>query len=63
MKAYLIITGTIFGLLAALHLWIAFTEREKVTTDPGQFASVLILGVLSGGLAVWAWRLLRRLLR
>ena len=60
MKAYLIITGAIFGLLALLHFWMAFDERQKLTTDPGQFAAMVMLGVLCGGLAVWAWRLWRQ---
>ncbi len=34
MKAYLIITGAIFGLLALFHFYVAFSEREKFTTDP-----------------------------
>lgn len=60
MKAYFIITGAIFGLLALFHFYIAFTEREKLTTDPQQFAAMVMVGVLSGALAVWAYRLWRQ---
>jgi H+/Cl- antiporter ClcA len=60
MKAYLIITGAIFGLMAALHVWRAIDERHTMTTDPGQFFGMAAIGVLSAALSVWAWRLLRR---
>jgi hypothetical protein len=60
MKAYLITTGTIFGLMAVLHLLRAIGERQKLTTDPGYFLSMAALGVVAAALSVWAWRLLRR---
>lgn len=60
MKAYLLITGAIFALLAPLHFWKAFDERQKLTTAPTEFAAMVLLGVLCGGLAVWAWRLWRQ---
>jgi len=63
MKAYLIITGSMFGLLGLWHVWIAFQERGKLITNPGEFAAMLGLGLVAGALSVWAWSLLRRRLR
>ena len=60
MKAYLAVTGTIFALLGALHLWRAVAERDHLTTDPAFFFSVVGIGVVAAGLAVWAIQLLRR---
>ena len=34
MKAYLITTGTVFGLITVAHLWRAFAEGSRVATDP-----------------------------
>ena len=60
MKAYLIITGTIFGLLAAMHVVKAIDERQSLTTNPGYFLAMAAMGALAGVLSVWAWRLLAR---
>ena len=59
MKSYLITTGTLFGLLAVAHLLRTIAERGRlvdawfVVEGPG-------IGVVSGALCVWAFRLLRR---
>ena len=58
MKAYLIITGSIFGLMAILHVWRAIDERHSLTTDPGYFAGMAAMGLVAAALSVWAWRLL-----
>lgn len=60
MKAYLITTGTVFGLIAVLHLLRGIDERQQLTTNPGQFWFMAALGVFAAGLSVWAWRLLLR---
>jgi len=60
MKAYLITTGTIFGLLAAMHVVKAIDERHSLTTDPGQYTAMAAMGALAAALSVWAWRLLAR---
>jgi len=54
MKGYLIITGSIYGLLAALHVWKAIDERGKLTTNPGEFAAMLGLGLVAASLSIWA---------
>jgi hypothetical protein len=58
MKAYLVTTGTLFGLLAVMHLLRAIAERHLLTTDPWYFIGMAALGVVSAALSVWAWRLL-----
>jgi hypothetical protein len=54
MKAYLITTGTIFGLITVAHVWRAFAEGKQVATDP----LFLLLTALSAILCLWAFRLL-----
>jgi hypothetical protein len=58
MKSYLITTGTIFGLIALMHLLKAVGDREQLATNPVEFFSMAALGVVAAGLSVWAWRLL-----
>ncbi|MGE5194211.1 MAG: hypothetical protein ACM3U2_17095 [Deltaproteobacteria bacterium] len=59
MKAYLITTGAIFGLIAAAHLWRAIAEGTNLTTEPVHYLIECALGVLAAALAVWAGRLFR----
>lgn len=60
MKAYLITTGSIFGLIAVLHGLRAITEYRLLATDPWYFLGMAALGVLAAALSVWAWRLLAK---
>jgi len=60
MKAYLIVTGTLFGLVGIAHLLRLFFEGHPLS-DPWFLGSNLALFVLGGGLAVWATRLVLRL--
>ena len=57
MKAYLIITGSIFGLIGIAHLLRLFFEGHSLS-DPWFLASNLALFIVGGGIAVWAARLL-----
>jgi len=57
MKAYLIVTGGIFGLVGIAHLLRLFVERGH-GSDPWFFAHNVALFVIGGGIAVWASRLL-----
>lgn len=56
MRAYLITTGLLFGLLTLVHVWRAIQETRTLAVDPWFWLITLISAVL----AVWAWRLLRR---
>ena len=55
MKAYLITTGTIFGLITLAHVARMVVEPH-VWTEP----VFLLLTVLAAGLSVWAWKLLKQ---
>ena len=59
MKAYLVTTGTVFGLIVLAHVWRAIVEGPSVGTDP----VFVVLTLAAAGLSIWAWRLLGRLTR
>lgn len=59
MKAYLAVTGVLFGLLALMHIARAVVEWRSLSTDPWYFLSMAALGLVAASLSVWAWRLLR----
>ncbi len=56
MKAYLITTGLIFGLITLAHLFRIHAEGRQLATEP----VFLILTVLAAALCLWACRLLMR---
>ncbi len=56
MKAYLITTGTVFGLITLAHVWRALAEGRRLATDP----LFVLLTLAAAALSVWAWRLLSR---
>ncbi len=59
MKAYLITTGTLFGLLAVAHLLRTIVEWRRLTADPWFVVEGPGIGLAAGFLCFWAWRLLR----
>jgi hypothetical protein len=54
MKAYLVVTSTVFGLLTVIHLWRVVAESTRLAADP----FFLAITLLSAALCVWACRLL-----
>ena len=56
MKAYLIATGSVFGLITLAHVWRVFLEGMRLATDPW----FILLTLLAAALCVWACRLLMR---
>ena len=58
MKAYLITTGSIFGLIALAHLARTFAEAQRLAADPWFYLVGPGLGLVSAALSIWAWRLL-----
>ena len=60
MKAYLVVTGSLFGLIAIAHLLRLLVEGRPLS-DTSFLAENVGLFLICGGLAVWALRLLRRL--
>jgi len=59
MKAYLITTGTVFALITLAHIWRVVAESVALVRDP----FFVLLTVITAGLSVWAWRLLRTSVR
>ena len=62
MKAYLIVTGAIFGLIGIAHLLRLFVEGHPLS-DTGFLAGNLALFLVGGGIAGWAAGLLAALRR
>jgi hypothetical protein len=59
MKAYLVVSGALFGLVGAAHLLRLFVEGHPLS-DPPFLIHNLALFVAGMGLAAWALRLLVR---
>jgi len=55
MKAYLVTTGVVFGLITVAHVWRVVAENPHLAKDP----IFIALTVIAAGLTVWAWRLLK----
>lgn len=59
MKSYLLTTGTIFGLLAAMHLGTLVVRWRQLSNLEFALENAA-LGGLALILAIWAFRLARR---
>jgi hypothetical protein len=59
MKAYLLTSGSIFGIIGTLHLSNIVLRWHQMASDGHFAAENLILTSLAGGLAFWAFRLAR----
>lgn len=55
MKTYVMTTGTVFGLLALVHLWRIIEEGAHLARD----SWYILITVAAGALCLWAWRLTR----
>lgn len=55
MKAYLVTTGVVFGLITMAHIVRIVMEGSHLLKEP----LYVILTLVAAGLSVWAWRLLR----
>lgn len=56
VKAYLVTTGVIFGLITAGHVWKAIAEGPQTARNP----LFLVLTALAAGMCVWAFWLVSR---
>jgi len=56
MRAYVITAGALFALLVLAHVARLFAEGLAVAREP-LFAGATLLSL---GMVVWAWRVLRR---
>jgi hypothetical protein len=55
MKAYIMTTGAVFGLITLAHILRIIMEGPHLATEP----LYVLLTLLTAGLTFWAWRLLR----
>jgi len=55
MKAYVMTTGAVFGLITLAHVLRVVAEGPRLATDP----FFVLLTALSTALCLWAWRVLR----
>ena len=55
MKAYVMSTGALFGLLTLAHLLRILQEGPHLATDPWY----VLITLAAAALCLWAWRLLR----
>jgi hypothetical protein len=55
VKAYIMTTGAVFGLITVAHLLRVVAEGPRLMTDP----FYVLLTLAAATLSVWAWRLLR----
>jgi hypothetical protein len=55
MKAYVMTTGAVFGLITLAHVLRIIAEGPHLATDPWY----VLLTVVAAALGLWAWRLLR----
>ena len=56
MRAYVMTTGVIFGLLVVAHVWRIVAESPSLARDPGY----ILITLLSALLSLWAGYVLRR---
>jgi hypothetical protein len=56
MKAYVITTGTIFGLITVAHIWRVIEEGAHLVTQPWW----VLLTLAAAALSLWAARLVWR---
>jgi hypothetical protein len=55
MKAYIITSGSIFGLITLAHIARIFAEGPRLAADP----FFIFLTILAASLCFWAWRVLK----
>jgi hypothetical protein len=54
MKAYVMTTGSVFGLLVLAHVW-RVVEEVHLARDP----AFIFTTAIAAALCVWAWRLVK----
>ena len=54
VKAYLVVTGIVFGLITAAHIARVVAEGPQLAKNP----LFIVLTLVAASLCIWAWRLL-----
>lgn len=60
MKNYALTSGTIFVLVAALHVFVTFEHWRAVPSDVASILAPAAVCTLAAALAIWAFRVARR---
>lgn len=60
MKHYALTSGTIFALAAALHVFVTYEHWRAAPADVASVLAPAVVCALSGGLAIWAFRVAHR---
>jgi uncharacterized membrane protein HdeD (DUF308 family) len=55
MKAFLITTGILFGLMSVVHIWRAIDEWPDQGASLGFVLGMTALILVPGALSAWAW--------
>ena len=55
MKAYVMTTGAVFGLLVLVHVWRIIEDGSHLATDPWY----ILITLAAAAFCLWAWRVLR----
>ena len=55
MKAYVLTTGSVFGLIVLAHVARVVAEGSQLAKEP----SFILMTVAAAALCLWAWRVLR----
>jgi hypothetical protein len=55
MRAYVITTGSVFGLLVVVHVWRMIEEGPHLATDP----FYILITAVAAALCLWACRVLK----
>jgi len=55
MKAYVMTTGAVFGLIVVAHIWRAIEEGPALAKNP----LYIVITIAAAALCLWAWRVLK----
>lgn len=56
MRPYLVTTGSLFGLIVAVHIWRGVVESATLARDPW----FILITLTAVAMCAWAFALLRR---
>ena len=59
MKAYLLLTATLFALFSGFHFVIAWEHARAAGATLSAGAAPVVIGIAAAGLAAWGFRLTR----
>jgi hypothetical protein len=59
VKAYVMNSGAMFGVITLVHVWRVFEEGTRLVSEPWY----VLITVAAAALCLWAWMLLRALRR